>query len=79
MGQAVFKRIQFPCNYFGVKLAIWAAGCRGHRPATPSTDSQLEGKLETFSFIKDSSSNQIYTSIQELGAGCASASLARYY
>ena len=26
MGQAVFKRIQFPCNYFGVKLAVRAAG-----------------------------------------------------
>ena len=26
MGQAVFKRIQFPCNYFGDKLAGFQAG-----------------------------------------------------
>ena len=32
MGQAVFKRIQFPCNYFGGKLAGIQAGTQ---PAAP--------------------------------------------
>ena len=37
MGQAVFKRIQFPCNYFGVKLAVLVGRCWGCSPAAPLT------------------------------------------
>ena len=34
MDQALFKRIQFPCNYFMCKLAGWPGA--GMQPTTPS-------------------------------------------
>ena len=33
MGQAVFKLIQFPCNYSGAKLAVQKPGGMKSRPA----------------------------------------------
>ena len=43
MGQAVLKRIQFPCNYSGAKLACgWELGSRKW-PTAPSTE--MEGEI----------------------------------
>ena len=54
MGQAVFKRIQFPCNYFGAKLA----GIReGTQTTTPFTLVPIP-ILALFSFVVIKSSDQ---------------------
>ena len=56
MGQAVFKRIQFLCNYFGCKASSAGAGKDEKHLSAPSTDT-VEGKV---GILREDNRKQIF-------------------